>query len=102
MLASLLATFTGASGPDLVLVNLHANASTPFPHYWKRSFGSGHAKLTLRKDWRDHLVRAVTDLGLTGVRHHGLLDDDMAAVPAPGVYDSRRSMPPGTFSWRTA
>ena len=26
-------------------------------------------------------------LGLSGVRHHGLLDDDMAVVTAPGTYD---------------
>lgn len=40
----------------------------PFVHKWKRSFGSGHAALTLRKDWRAHLQQAATELGLTGVR----------------------------------
>ena len=53
----------------------------------KRSFGSGHATLTLRPDWQKHLVQAVSDLGLGGVRHHGLLDDDMRVVTAPGVYN---------------
>ncbi len=43
----------------------------PFEHYWKKAFGSGHARLTLRKDWQDHLKQATEQLGLTGVRHHG-------------------------------
>ena len=62
-----------------------ADARTYFPR--KRSFGSGHATLTLRPDWQKHLVQAVNDLGLGGVRHHGLLDDDMRVVTAPGVYN---------------
>ena len=40
----------------------------PFEHKWKRSFGGGHAALTLRKDWRDQLRQAVAELGLSGVR----------------------------------
>ena len=59
----------------------------PFNHNWKQSFGSGHASLTLRSDWRSHLSQAVTDLGLRGVRYHGLFDDDMGVVIAPGVYN---------------
>jgi hypothetical protein len=31
----------------------------PFEHYWKKSFGSGHASLTLRPDWQAHLKLAV-------------------------------------------
>ena len=69
-----------------VTVDLTA-APQPFEHYWKKSFGSGHASLTLRPDWQAHLKRAVEDLGLSGVRHHGLLDDDMGVVVSPGVYN---------------
>ena len=29
-------------------------------HKWKRSFGSGHAGLTLREDWRAHASQAVS------------------------------------------
>ena len=50
---------------------------TLFEHKWKRSFGSGHAALTLRDDWRQHLKLARDQLGLQGVRYHGLYDDDM-------------------------
>ena len=59
----------------------------PFDHKWKRSFGSGHAALSLRPDWRAHLKAATTTLGLDGVRYHGIFDDDMAVVTAPGVYN---------------
>ena len=34
-----------------------------------------------------HLKQAVTDLGLRGVRYHGLFDDDMAVVTAPNTYN---------------
>eukprot|EP01052_Picozoa_sp_SAG31_P043363 SAG31_NODE_7199_length_1758_cov_44.919228_2_plen_277_part_00 len=64
-----------------------AAAARPFAHYWKKSFGSGHASLTLRSDWQQHLKLAVDQLGLAGVRHHGLLDDDMGVVTAPGKYN---------------
>ena len=39
--------------------------------------GSGHAALTVREDWQTHLKQAVRDLGLAGVRYHGIFDDDM-------------------------
>lgn len=62
-------------------VDVDATASgTPFPPYWKRSFGSGHAALTLRTDWQGHLKQAVSALGLQGVRYHGIFDDDMGPV----------------------
>lgn len=77
-------------------VTVDLSASRPFAHYWKRAFGSGHAALSLRADWQAHLALAVTDLGLAGVRHHGLLDDDMRVVTGPGAYDFTRV----EASWR--
>ena len=62
-----------------VTIDVH-DTPTPFPPYWKRCFGSGHAALTLREDWQDHLKRARDELGLQGVRYHGILDDDMGPV----------------------
>ncbi|MBN1583942.1 MAG: beta-xylosidase [Anaerolineae bacterium] len=50
----------------------------PFPHYWERCVGSGHAALALREDWRRHLKRCVGELGFEYVRFHGLLNDDMS------------------------
>ena len=57
-----------------------AAPTTPLPHFWEQSFGSGRAALTLREDWRNDLraMRAAT--GIRYVRFHAILDDDM------GVY----------------
>ena len=48
-----------------------AGAPQPLPHTWKRIFGSGHAALGLREDWKQQLKQARDDLGLQGVRQHG-------------------------------
>jgi len=40
--------------------------------------GSGHASLTLREDWRNHLTQTVADIGFRSVRFHAILDDDMS------------------------
>ena len=40
--------------------------------------GSGHASLSLRQDYRDHLKSTVRDIGFKHVRFHGILDDDMS------------------------
>ena len=69
---------SAALGAD-VLVNLSAPTVT-FPHFWSRCFGSGHAALALRSDWRAQLREAVHDLGLQEVRFHGIFDDDMSVV----------------------
>jgi xylan 1,4-beta-xylosidase len=41
--------------------------------------GSGHASLTLREDWRQHMRNTKRDIGFKYVRFHGILDDDMSA-----------------------
>jgi hypothetical protein len=65
--------------PVEVMVDL-SSPPAPFPHYWNSMFGSGHAALSLRPDWQAHLQQAVIDLGLGGVRYHGIFDDDMGPV----------------------
>ena len=80
---------SGPPVPISVVVNTSAPA-TNFPAYWKRSFGSGHAALTLRPDWQQHLRWARDQLGLRGVRYHGILDDDMGVVTAPRTYNFSR------------
>ena len=67
-------------------VNL-TSATAPFPHaLWKSCLGSGHAQLGSRVDWRAHLTKAHSELGLTGVRMHGWLDDDMSVAPTPDKF----------------
>ena len=52
-------------------------ATTPFPHFWEQTFGSGRAILSLRQDYRDdlHTVKTVTDFD--AVRFHGIFMDDV-------------------------
>ena len=57
-----------------------AAKATPFPHFWERMFGSGHATLAMRASYLDD-VRAVKRIAdFDYVRFHGILDDDV------GVY----------------
>src|SRR5665213_4250791 len=69
-----------ARAQEKVTIDAHAQ-TTPFPHFWEQMFGSGHAILSLRENYRDDLkaVKKVTDLRY--VRFHGILDDEV------GVYN---------------
>jgi len=63
----------------MIKFTLDTNTKTvPFPHYWERCVGSGHAALALRQDWREQMKRCHTELGFRHVRFHGLLSDDMS------------------------
>jgi xylan 1,4-beta-xylosidase len=44
------------------------------------SFGSSHGSTTLRADWRGQLAQVQRDTGVTHVRFHGVLDDDMSTL----------------------
>ena len=64
--------------------------TTPFPHFWEQTFGSGRAILSLRQSYRDDLrtVKKATDF--KSIRFHGIFMDDV------GVYDpDRRVQNPG-------
>ena len=61
---------TPPAPPVPVTVTVDATAlPTPFPPFWKRSFGSGHARLSLRPDWQKHLTQAVSELGPSSSRN---------------------------------
>jgi len=65
-------------------------ATTPFPHFWEQTFGSGRAILSLRQSYRDDLrtVKQATDF--QSIRFHGIFDDEV------GLYDpDRRTKNPG-------
>ena len=51
----------GPPVPVTVEVDL-SGPTTAFPPFWKTSFGSGHATLTLRPDWQRHLKQAVAEV----------------------------------------
>jgi xylan 1,4-beta-xylosidase len=61
-------------------------ASTPFPHFWEQTFGSGRAILSLRESYRTDLrtVKAATDF--QSIRFHGIFNDEV------GLYDPDRQV----------
>lgn len=76
---------TGASGVTTETIEIDANAqTTPFPHFWERTFGSGRAILSLRDSYRKDMrsVKQVTNFG--EVRFHGIFHDEV------GLYDPDR------------
>ncbi|WP_348267781.1 glycosyl hydrolase family 39 [Edaphobacter paludis] len=72
-----------ASKIETISVNTKA-PTTPFPHFWEQTFGSGRAILSLRQDYREDLrtVKQATDF--KSVRFHGIFMDDV------GLYDPDR------------
>ena len=63
LLATVSAVPATVTVPVTVVVDTAANP-TPFEHFWKKTFGSGHARLTLREDWQLHLKQARDELVL--------------------------------------
>ena len=52
-------------------------ATTPLPHFWEHTVGSGHAPLALRADWQAQLKKSHEELGFRHVRFHGILSHPM-------------------------
>ncbi len=72
-----------AQQPEALRIDAQA-ATTPFPHFWEQTFGSGRAILSLRQSFRDDLrtVKEATDF--QSLRFHGILMDEV------GLYDPDR------------
>jgi len=78
-----------AQQPEHILVDAHAT-TTPFPHFWEQTFGSGRAILSLRAGYRDDLraVKQATDF--QSIRFHAIFHDEV------GLYDpDRKTKNPG-------
>jgi xylan 1,4-beta-xylosidase len=75
----MLARVAGAQPATPVRIDARA-AGRPFPHFWERIFGSGHAVLALRANYQRDLttMRSATAIGY--VRFHGILDDEVGLV----------------------
>ncbi|MGI4829694.1 MAG: GH39 family glycosyl hydrolase [Janthinobacterium lividum] len=63
-----------------------SSPSTPFPHFWEQTFGSGRAILSLRESYRDDLRAVKQATGFQSIRFHGILMDDV------GLYDPDRKV----------
>ncbi len=90
----LTAPFATAQSPQPERVVIDAQASTtPFPHFWEQTFGSGRAILSLRQSYRDDLRTVKQATGFQSVRFHGIFMDEV------GLYDpDRRIQNPGLAS----
>lgn len=89
--ASTIATFlflcvlATAQTTTKVAIHINAQASTtPFPHFWEKTFGSGRAILALRDSYRHDLRTVKEATGFESVRFHGILNDEV------GLYDPDR------------
>ena len=61
-----------------------AGATTPLPHFWEETFGSGRAILSLRDSYRRDLDTVREATGFKSVRAHGIFMDEI------GLYDPER------------
>lgn len=84
-----LAAQTQTTG-EQITIDAHG-PSTPFPHFWEQTFGSGRAILSLRESYRQDLRTVKQATGFTSLRFHGILMDEV------GLYDPQRATkPPGS------
>ncbi len=66
-------------------ITIDASAkSTPFPHFWEQTFGSGRAILSLRESYRQDLKQVKDATNFDSIRFHGILMDEV------GLYDPDR------------
>ncbi len=72
-----------AASPVEMTVDAKA-ATTPFPHFWEQTFGSGRAILSLRDEYRKDIDAVHEATGFQSVRFHGIFNDEV------GVYDPAR------------
>jgi xylan 1,4-beta-xylosidase len=86
-----LAQSTGTDAGSSVALRVDARAATtPFPHFWEQTFGSGRAILSLREEYRDDLKTVKQATGFESIRFHGIFMDEV------GLYDpNRKSTNPG-------
>ena len=63
-----------------------AGPTTPFPHFWEQTFGSGRAILSLREEYRNDLRAVEQATGFQSIRFHGILMDEV------GLYDPDRTV----------
>ncbi len=77
------ATVSVARAQEVFTIDAQAR-TTPFPHYWEQTFGSGRAILALRDSYRQDLKSVKAATGFESVRFHGILMDEV------GLYDPDR------------
>jgi xylan 1,4-beta-xylosidase len=85
-LAAVMPTLSAQMSPDTPAADTSSSTTirvnvkgqtTPFPHFWEQTFGSGRAILSLRESYRDDLrtVKKATDF--KAIRFHGIFMDEV-------------------------
>ena len=74
-----------AQQPERLTIDAKAS-TTPFPHFWEQTFGSGRAILSLRQSYRDNLRTVKEATGFQSIRFHGILMDEV------GLYNPDRKI----------
>lgn len=92
-LAFILVAAAPAFPQETITINAEAK-TTPFPHFWEKSFGSGRAILALRESYRRDLEAVKQATGFEYVRFHGIFHDEV------GVYnEDERGEPVFNFAY---
>jgi len=93
MFASSLAPLLHAQSPQQQPEQITLDAkspTTPFPHFWEQTFGSGRAILSLRESYRNDLRTVKQATNFQSIRFHGIFNDEV------GLYDpDRKTQNPG-------
>eukprot|EP01084_Bolivina_argentea_P107345 191922_1 len=71
--------FLGQSSQNWT-VDISSSNQQHFEFWWNKCVGSGHAALALRQDWRQQIKYVHDEIGITSVRFHGILNDDVGVV----------------------
>jgi xylan 1,4-beta-xylosidase len=79
-----IAVAQSASSVPVSLTIDAAAPTTPFPHFWERTFGSGRAILSLRESYRTDLVTVKEATDFESIRFHAIFHDEV------GLYDPDR------------
>ena len=88
-LAALSWPFCVRAQQETIVIDTKA-PTTPFPHFWEQTFGSGRAILALRQSYREDLRTVKQATGFQSIRFHGIFNDEV------GLYDpDRKTKDPG-------
>ena len=88
-------SLVSASAAETSIVHVDARSeSTPFPHFWEQTFGSGRAVLSMRDSYRNDIRAVKTATGFQAVRFHGIFMDEV------GLFDlDAKGQPVYNFSY---
>ncbi|MFZ0744689.1 MAG: glycosyl hydrolase family 39 [Terracidiphilus sp.] len=93
LFASVACPLAAQSSTSVITIDANGPAH-PFPHFWEQMFGSGHAVLALRDNYREDLKEVHDQIGMRYVRFHGIFDDEV------GIYgEDAKGNPVFNFSY---